>query len=236
MKKLIDYFPITSDGLFTAFVNPVWAVAFPDTAELDTYFMFKYGERLGYSKLDMFADSEDGTIKGDKLDKLAAMILNIKGRGWEQLYKVYTAEYDPLNNTDFKETYSEKTDNLRDIDSVGTNTGNGITNSTATNTGANSGANNVFGFNSASAVGDSESTGTNTDTTTANTTTNTTGGTTDKSTIKDDGTKITEHTKAGNIGVTETVTLLKSQVDFWKWSFIDDVCKDICDIIALSIY
>ena len=236
MKKLIDYFPITSDGLFSAFVNPVWAVDFPDSAELDAYFMFKYGERLGYRKLEWFADSEDGTIKGDNLDKLAAMILDIKGRGWQHLFKVYSAEYDPLNNTDFKETYTEKTDNQRDIDSVGTNTGNGTTNSTATSIGANSGANNVYGFNSASAVGDSETSGTNTDTTTANTTTNTTGGTTDKSTIKDDGTKITEHTKAGNIGVTETVTLLTSEKDFWKWSFIDEVCKDICDIIALSIY
>ena len=26
------------------------------------------------------------------------------------------------------------------------------------------------------------------------------------------------------------------EVEFWKWSFIDQVCKDICDIIALSIY
>lgn len=236
MKKLSDYFPITSDGLFTAFVNPCWAVDFPDTDELDSYFIFKYGDRIGYQKLEMFADSTDGTIKGDNLDKLAQMLLSIKGRGWEHYYRVFKAEYDPLNNTDFTETISEVNDNLKNENMHGTSTGSGSTTSTASSTGSNTGEGNVYGFNSVTAVGDTTNSGTNTDSTTATTTTNTTGGTQDINTITDHGNKVTEHKKAGNIGVTETVTLLTSEKDFWKWSFIDQVCKDICDIIALSIY
>ena len=236
MKKLSDYFPLTSDGLFTAFINPVWAVDFPDTAELDTYFIFKYGERIGFKKLEMFADTTDGTIKGDNLDKLAAMIYNVHGRAWEQVYKVYKADYDPLNNTDFVETIREKTDNTRVIDSEGTSGGTGTTTSNASSTGNTSGANNVYGFNSVKSVGDSDNTGNSSDTTNATTTSTNSGNTTDDSTITDDGIKVTEHTKSGNIGVTESITLLTSSKDFWKWSFIDQIMQDICDMIALSIY
>ena len=236
MKKISDYFPITSDGLFTAFVNPCWAVDFPDTTELDAYFIFKYGDRIGYKKLDMFADSTDGTIKGDNLDKLAQMILSIYGRGWEHYYKVFKAEYDPLNNTDFTEVIKEETEAQKNENMQGTSNGSGTTTSNATSNGINSGAGNVYGFNSAAAVGDTTNSGTNSDTTNATTTTTTNGSTQDNNNITDHGVKTTEHKKSGNIGVTETVTLLTSEKDFWKWSFIDQVCKDICDCIALSIY
>lgn len=236
MKKLNDYFPITSDGIFTAFNNPVWCVSFPDTSILDLYFLNRYGDKFGTKILHYYEDAEDGTIKGNELKKLALLIYNIKGKSWEHLYNIYTSEYNPIENTDFVETITESTGNTKIIDGASTSTGTAETHSNATTTGSNSGANNVFGFNSTNAVGESTSTGSNNDETYANSTTTTSGGTTEDSTITDNGTHTSEHRKHGNIGVTSNVELMTQDVEFWKWSFIDSVCRDICDIIALSIY
>lgn len=236
MKKLNDYFPITSDGLFTAFNNPVWCVSFPDTSILDIYFFNRYGDKFGTKILHYYEDAEDGTIKDNELKKLALLIYNIKGKSWEHLYNIYTSEYNPIENTDFVETITESTGNTKIIDGASTSTGTAETHSSATTTGSNSGANNVFGFNSTNAVGESTSTGANSDETYANSTTTTSGGTTEDSTITDNGTHTSEHRKHGNIGVTSNVELMTQDVEFWKWSFIDSVCRDICDIIALSIY
>lgn len=236
MKKLNDYFPITSDGLFTAFNNPVWCVSFPDTSILDLYFLNRYGDKFGTKILHYYEDAEDGTIKGNELKKLALLIYNIKGKSWEHLYNIYTSEYNPIENTDFVETITESTGNTKIIDGASTSTGTATTSSTSSTTGTSTNDNTKFGFNSITAVGDTSSSGENTDSATASSTTTTSGGTTEDSTITDNGTHTSEHRKHGNIGVTSNVELMTQDVEFWKWSFIDSVCRDICDIIALSIY
>ena len=236
MKKLSDYLPITSDGLFTSFINPVWAVPFPDTEELDRYFILRYGDRIGSKMCEFYADSTDGTIKGDKLTALASMVYNINSRKWEHLYGVYKADYNPIENTDFVETITDINGNTRTLNGVTTSGGTATTVSTGNSTDSNNNDNNVFGFNSVNAVGDNQSIGSGSSNTSANSTTTSSGNTTDNSTITDNGTHDSEHRKHGNIGVTSTVQLMEGEVEFWKWSFIDQVCKDICDIIALSIY
>ena len=236
MKKLSDYLPMTGDGLFTAFNNPIWATAFQNSSELDTYFFLRYGDRIGNKLIDNYADEDTGIVDSTNLLHLAALVYSINSKKWEHLYKVYNADYNPIENTDFIETITDTNANTRVVDSDGTSSGTATTNSNATNTGSNSGANDVYGFNSTNAVGESTSTGSNSDQTYANSSTTTSGSTTDDSTITDNGTHTSEHRKHGNIGVTENVTMLEHEVEFWKWSFIDQVCKDICDIIALSIY
>ena len=235
MKKILDYLPITSDGIFTAFTNPVWAIPFSDTAELDQYFALRYGERIGNKLLEFYA-AADGTVKGEQLTALASMVYNINARKWEHLYGVYQADYNPIENTDFIETIKDKTDNTRQLTGTTTNSGTATTNSNGTSTGSSSGDNNVYGFNSATAVGDTTTNGSNTDTTTASSTSTSSSSVTDNNTVTDDGTHESEHRKHGNIGVVEATTMLEHEVRFWKWSFIDQVCQDICDIIALSIY
>ena len=43
--------------------------------------------------------------------------------------------------------------------------------------------------------------------------------------------------KHGNIGVTTNAEMIASDVEVWKLNnFYDILCKDICDIIALSIF
>lgn len=236
MKKLSDYLPITEEGLFTSFINPVWAVPFPDTEELDRYFILRYGDRIGSKVCEFYADSEDGTIKGDKLSALSSMIYNVNARKWEHLFGVYSAEYNPIENTDFIETINEKTDNRKTDTGTTTNSASSTSTSNGTTTGSNSGANDVYGFNSAAAVGNTTNTGSSTDTVDTTATTTNSDTTTGTNTTTDANTHESEHRKHGNIGVTSTVQLMEGEVAFWKWSFIDQVCKDICDIIALSIY
>lgn len=60
---------------------------------------------------------------------------------------------------------------------------------------------------------------------------------TEDTTVNDSNVHEYELRKHGNIGVTTNVTMLREDIDFWwKWSFVDYICQDICDFIALSIY
>lgn len=236
LKKISDYLPITSDGIFTAFINPVWAIPFPDTQELDQYFILRYGDRIGNKMLEFYA-ADDGTVKGDKLTALASMVYNINARKWEHLYGIYEAKYNPIENTDFIETIKETTGNTKVIDSETAQNGTASTNSAGTSNGSNNNANNVYGFNSVSEVGNSTNNGTDNNSTTANSATTSSSGSTDDSTITDNGTHDSEHRKHGNIGITSNVQLMTEETSFWSdWSMIDLICKDICDLIALSIY
>lgn len=294
LKKISEYLPDMTSGLFTAFNNPVWATSFQDTVELDTYFYLRYGDRIGNKLIKAYAD-EDGEVDSKK-ELLAKMIYSINAKKWEHLYKVYNAEYNPIENTDFIETITDvdtntrvvdtetgntrvvdgatsntrvidnDTSNSRVVDTDTTSSGTATTESSGESSGENSAANNRYGFNSVNAVGDTTSSGSDSNSTSASSETATSGSTsedslitdtgTDDSTITDNGTEDTtvtdngtedstitdngmhtsEHRKHGNIGVTENVTMLEHEVAFWKWSFIDSVCQDICDIIALSIY
>ena len=254
MKTIKEYFPITSTGLFSAFNNPVWSVAFQDSEELDIYFYLRFGDRIGNKLLEAYVD--DSGVIDTKKNKLAKLIYDINFKKWEHLFGVYSAEYNPIENTDFIETITETNGNTRSIDSESGNqriidtdtlsSGNASTTSAATSTGSNSGASNVFAFDSTNAVGEGTTSGSDSNTTNATTTTTSSSNSsedstiresgTEESTIIDNGTHTSEHRKHGNIGVLENQSMLQSEVDFWKWSFIDSVCKDICDLIALSIY
>ena len=216
MKRVIDYFDITGNCLFSEFLNPVWVYAFPDTSELDAYFLLSFGGRTAFETiLDKFAD-ENGKITGLELKKLADMVYHLNARKWERLFLVYNADYSPIENTDVYE----------DVHEVGSGNGQVVTDSDTTVTPGTTVTNNRAGFDSSNPVIDTTSTTSGEDTTAMdNTVTSETSRETDRT-----------YRKHGNIGVLENTTMLRHEVEFWKWSFIDSVCKDICDIIALSIY
>ena len=311
LKKLKDYFPIGTIGLFGTFNNPLWIKAFPDSDELDLYFTMRYGEKTAAEFMNAFLD-DSGALTVEGRQRLAKVIYSINFKKWEHLFKIYNAEYNPLENTDFVETIKDINSNIKTVDtdnidnfssssvnassgsSEGSTSGSTLISSTgstetsstgstetsstgstdASSTGNNSISNSKYGFDSVAAVGDTESSGSNSDTSTSslenesstsanssdststnssdststtasdstsstssntNSTTNASTSSED-STITDNGTHDSEHRKHGNIGVTSTVTLMTEEKDFWKWSFIDAVCLDICEIIALSIY
>lgn len=235
MKKLNEYLEI-NNGLFSKFLAPVWCYAFPDATELDTYFITKYGTRIGFeSMLDIYA-GEDGKITGTNLALLADLIYHINARKWEHLFKVYNAEYSPIENTDFVEEVTEDNSNQRTIDSDKATSGTSSTTTSTTASGSDGGTTNRFGFNSSSAVGERSDSRTSSSTSGSTVGVTESGTATDDTTIHDNEDKNLIRRKHGNIGVTENVTMLQHEVDFWKWSFMDAICLDICDIIALSIY
>ena len=215
MKTLKDSLTTPNSGLFSAFVNPVWAESFPDSAELDIYFYTRYGDRIG-NKLIKFYENDSGIVTGDDLDALAKMVYDINARKWEHLFAAYESEYNPIENTDFIETFTEHTDAEGNVDT---------TTSGSTTYGSHT-QNDTWGLGSSSAVPESKVTNGGSDSNSG------TSGTDTDSTVD----HTSERRKHGNIGVTEATAMLEHEVAFWKWSFIDSVCKDICDIIALSIY
>ena len=123
------------------------------------------------------------------------------------------------------------------IDSDKTGTNSNTTTSSGTASGTDGGNTNRYGFNSNSAVGERTDSRTSSSSTSSTVGVSETSSDTDDTTISDNEDKKLIRRKHGNIGVTENVTMLEHETEFWhKWSFIDAICLDICDIIALSIY
>jgi hypothetical protein len=213
-KELKDYFPdaVTGDGIFKAISNISW---FPGVkpAAVDTYFILMNGEKLGSKILEAFAN-DAGVIEGDKLKALATMIHNKYITNWEHEYKTLTVEYNPIENTDYVETYTGSATGT----SGGTTTEGG---KVKTNTSIN-------GLGSSSLVPDSESTQDFAP-----------GGANRTTTVSGNSSGSDEHEirKHGNIGVTTNAQMIESDIDVWKLNnFYDILCKDICDVIALSIF
>lgn len=209
-KELKDYFPdgITGDGIFSAISQISW---FPGVgpSQLDTYFMLMHGEKLGSKMLDQFTD-ENGEVKGDKLKALAKVIHNAYITNWEHEFKTLTVEYNPIENTDYVETY--------------TGSASGTAGGSNVESGGVSTENDRYGLGSSAAAHDNKSTTTfNNHTTTLSSTSS--------------GSDQHEIHKHGNIGVTTNAQMITSDIEAWQLNkFYDILCKDICDVITLSIF
>ena len=213
-KELKDYFPdgITGSGIFTAIANISW---FPGVkpANVDTYFMLMHGEKLASKALDNFTN-DDGVVTGDKLKALAQMIHNKYIVNWEHEYKTLTVKYNPIENTDYVETYK--------------GSASGKSGGTTTEGGKITTATKISGLGSSSLVNDSETTQDFAP-----------GNDPRKTTVSGTSSGSDQHEirKHGNIGVTTNAEMIRSDIDVWKLNnFYDILCKDICDIIALSIF
>lgn len=209
MKTLKDYFPEmkNGNGLFTELSKKEW-FAGVDPAAADTYMFLTCGEKIPQTILDNFTNDE-GVITGTKLTALANVIYNVNINSWCHEYKALTSEYNPIENTDYTETHK--------------GTANTTGNTTATTTGSIDNTGDVYGFNSSSAVHDTKGTTTYNDHETSN---DITSDTTNELTIR----------KHGNIGVTTNAQMITSDLEVWKNKFIEYMIKDICNLIALSIY
>ena len=213
-KELKDYFPdgIIGNGIFTAISNISW---FPGVkpAQLDTYFMLMHGEKLASKVLDNFTN-EDGIIEGENIKKLAQVIHNTYITNWEHEYKTLTVEYNPIENTDYIETYK--------------GSASGTAGGTATDSGKVTTTNKTAGLGGSGYANDSQSEttfGTGNDA--RKTTTSSTSSGSDQHEIR----------KHGNIGVTTNAQMIESDIDVWKLNnFYDILCSDICKMIALSIF
>lgn len=209
MKQIKDYFPngITGNGIFTELAKIEWW-PYLDPAAMDTYFMLTSGEKNAAAILDNFAD-EDGHITGDKLTALAKVIHNVNFISWRNIVRDLTVEYNPIENTDYTETHK--------------GTANTTGNTTATTSGSIDNTGDVYGFNSSSAVHDTKGTTTYNDHETSND-------------ITSDTTNELEIRKHGNIGVTTNAQMIESDLAIWQNKIADYFIRDVCKLIALSIY
>lgn len=209
-KTLNEYFNFPDGdlgGLFSYILN---ITNFPlvDTKDIDLYFFLHHGEKLGSKILDFFTDT-DGHLTEEGLVRLGEIIHNKYINNWEHEYKTLTVEYNPIENTDFTETVTDR--------SSSSGTSNGTSGGSSGTTG------DVYGFNSGSAVHDNK--------------TDTTASSTNSSGFSNTGANDREIRKHGNIGVTTNADMIKSDIEVWRLNnFYDILCSDVCKEIALSIF
>ena len=215
-KTLNDYIPsmLTGAGLFTEIAKVEW---FPglDPAAFDTYMALTAGEKIGRKMLDLYSN-DDGVVTGTNLTALAKMIFAVNAISWRNIYRDLTVEYNPIENTDFYETINDK--------STGSGT---VVNDTDVSYKPGSVATNKrSGLGSETLVNDSSTTMSGTDKTENDSTV----------TNNNSGTYERELHKHGNIGVTTNAQMINSDLEVWRNKIADLFIKDICDLIALSIY
>ena len=215
-KELNTYFPdaVTGSGIFSEIANISWFEGV-DPANLDTYFILMHGDKLASKLLDNFADSS-GHVEGTELKRLAKVIHNAFITNWEHEFKTLTVEYNPIENTDYVETY--------------TGSASGTAGGTTTDSGKVTTTNTTSGLGSSSYAPDEKSEvdyGAGT------------GADARKSVVSSTSSDSDEHEirKHGNIGVTTNAQMIESDIDVWKLNkFYDILCSDICKVIALSIF
>lgn len=246
MKTIIDIIPQlkTGMGFFSSFVDPIWAEDYEVPAQLDIFYGMTYGQKYPAPLLNNFIDEDTGTISNEDLGVIASMLYTLRGLEWAKLYAALKAEYNPVENTDVYENFTDSktgsgtNGNTRTLNTQTSNSGTGSV--TSSGSGSGSTASNVFGFDSLSAVGDT--TGSDSSTTQSSTTTTTGNTINDTGTITDSGTNsntesITHNLRRhGNIGVMTAAQLIGGEIELWKWTFIVQVMEDINKYVSLSVY
>lgn len=223
----------TGAGIFSAIINPIWVYDF-DPMQLDIFFISNYGEK--WSAPYLMHISEGNILTSDKISQIANTIYSMYKSQWEHLYKSYSADYNPLHNTDATEI--EKINKVGNENTQSANTSEAVSsgNSSSNTTGGGNVTNKRSGFNSSADVRDTS--GEN------SSTANSVGSNSQLDESSSEGTEIVNNTedvereyrKFGNIGTMTTAQLIGGEIDLWKWNFIKQVMQDISDTIALSIY
>ena len=215
-KTLKEVFPhaLEGNGLFTEIAKIEW---FEDLspADFDTYFFMQVGDRIAANKMQFFVN-DAGVCEGENLTKIAKVIFNINAISWRNIYRDLTAEYNPIENTDYVETLKEKAVSNGEASTESTGSGGGLSTTTSSK----------YGFNSTNAVPDTVTESADQNSTTANTATQT------------DNTNTVERElrKHGNIGTVSNSAIIEADLNLWRHKIADKFIQDICDIIALSIY
>lgn len=242
---IIDLIPQMKNGVgfFSKFNDPVWSEDFTNTSGLDIYFAMTYGQKHAAPFLT-FYEGEDGTISNEDLTTLATIIYSMRANEWSKLYAALKAEYNPVENTDVTESIADTravnttAGNTRTLNTQNTNAGTGSVNVSATGSGSSD--NDVYGFDSATAVGASETSDSTQSSSATQTATNNTS--TDTGTITDAGTGSESelynrsYRKHGNIGTQTAADLIGGVIELWQWTFIIQVMEDINNFISLAVY
>ena len=240
------------------------------SSQLDVIFLSNWSQRYAAPILEVIHDDSSGTpmLTNQELGSLADIIKGMYKHKWDKLMAVALQEYDPIHN------YSDEFEENIEYGEQGTNSksSNGTTSNTRTdnltdtktdsrqitetrnlsNSGSNSTDNDIYAFNSATAVGDTESSGSHSDSesgtvttghagaiTETNTGTQTNSGSNSNSESGSNATmgeKSRTYTKIGNIGNISTQKLMNEEIELWQYNFVYEMMKDVINFISLPIY
>ena len=268
MTKIKDCLPL---------VNGIWYYIdyhFPeifdiDSSQLDVVFMSNWSMRTAAPILKLVHSDENTTMLTPlELVQLASVINGMYKHKWDKLMAVAEMEYDPIHN--YHDHLVEEIEYGEEVDR--TKSGSGTNNNTRTNnlsevstdarqiaeqrslsnSGTDSNQNNIYGFNSSTAVGESNNSGSNSNQesgtittthrgnlTTANTGTQADSGSNSYSETGGDdtsGTRNREYTKEGNIGNISTQKLMNEEIDLWRYNFLLEMMRDVANFVSLPIY
>ena len=245
MSKIIDSFPEWfTQGIFTRlgtlFPEELpWANDNGQTLD-QMYFGNHSGDKETSPLLDKFIEQNEGNatpeiLTEEQITTLANILYTRYGVQWDKLYKVLSAEYNPIENYSMTEeetpdiTRTETPNITRDKTTSAKSDFTVTTNSdTATD---------VYGFNSNSAVPQGESNGNSTVTTQGDADKNvTTENETETGTRTERETGKRTLTRSGNIGVTTSQQMLESEIKLWEWNFYETVFKDVDTVLTVPKY
>ena len=243
--RLNDVFPdwLTTGGIFSLLQS--LDVPWQEGSIATSLDLLYHGNRSGFKNvapLIYHLVDEDNELSTANATKLATAIFNLYNDNWGKEFDTLIAQYNPIENYNMVEQMTnditsilyghqnQRTNNLSDA-----KTGTETTAPNLTNTETNK----VFGFNSSSAVNDSERSvaTTGSSTLTHNTTDAHTGTQTDTESGTDTHTRNYRLTRSGNIGVTTSQQMLQAERELYVWNFFNDVVfPDIDKILVLPIY
>lgn len=245
MSKLINCFPewLTS-GIFTRlgtlFPDELpWADEKGQTLDV-MYFGNHSGDKETSPLLDKFIEQneENATpevLTEEQITTLANILYTRYGVTWDKLYKVLSAEYDPIENYSMVEeetpdiTRTETPNITRDKT---TSAQSDFTVTTDSDT-----ATDVYGFNSNSPVPQGESSGNSSVTTKGDADKNiTTENESETGTRTETETGKRTLTRSGNIGVTTSQQMLESEIKLWEWNFYETVFKNVDTVLTVPKY
>ena len=197
-----------SGGIFNDFVLPTGA---DKQTAIDTI-LFECGELpLVYSKPEL-------------LQSLIGTWSKSMAYRWERLFKTITIEYEPIENYDRKEEWTDTTEHTEDVTSKDASTASGWSDTSGER------VDKVAGFEGGAFVNKSLSNDRGNATTitrgTVDTANNTTGTTTYTRTGR----------AHGNIGVTTSQQMLQSERDVSNFSFYETVAADFKERFCIMIY
>lgn len=192
---------ITMDsGFFSAMQSP--PLLNMSAQEVDNYFFSQYSLRFISPLVENFLDSE-GELSQENLKTLSNLLLQRNYQKWQKQANALATEYDILNV--YKSSY---TDTLT-IDTTEEDSGKNSENEQA----------NIFGFDSAEAVGD-----TTRDMGSEHENTHTNKGT---------ETRTREETHPNQIPAQE---LIRKELNIAMWDYISSILHDVAKDVSLSIY
>ena len=245
MSRIIDSFPEWfSHGIFTR-LGTMFPEALPWANEngqtLDQmYFGNHSGDKETSPLLDKFIEQNRGNaipevLTEEQITTLANILYTRYGVQWDKLYRVLSAEYNPIENYSMTE---EETPDITRTETPDITRGKTTSvQSDFTVTTNSDTATDVYGFNSNSPVPQGESNGSSTVTTQGDADKNvTTENETETGTRTERETGTRTLTRSGNIGVTTSQQMLESEIKLWEWNFYETVFKDVDTVLTVPKY